>query len=308
MSITIRSVYQLFRRAFQIWLESQAFVYAAALAFFTVFSIAPVMIVAVAVVGVVLGDEAASGQILAELQGAIGTQAAEFVQVAVQNAQLDASGIWATVLGVGLIIVGATTVFAQMQTALNAIWDVRPRPNSSGLLRLLLARLMSLTVLLAIGFVLLVSLLISIAVQVVVTYAEGWLPMSDSLLMVADVSLSLLVITVLFAAIFRILPDVVLSVRDVLPGAVLSAVLFTLGRAVIAEYLARSAPGSAYGAAGSLVMLLIWVNYSSLILLFGAAFNRACLEYREQPIRSRRGAVRVKREILGSTPPQETEA
>ena len=298
MLTTMRRVYRLFRRAFEIWLESQAFVYAAALAFFTVFSIAPVVIVAVAVVGVVLGDEAASGQIMAELQGTIGPQAAEFVQVAVKNAQLDASGLWATVLGVGLIVVGATTVFAQMQKALNAIWDVLPKPERSGVLRLLLARLMSLAVLLAIGFVLLVSLLLSIAVQALITYAQGWLPMSDALLLLADISLSLLVVVVLFSAIFRILPDVVLSVRDVMPGAILSAMLFTLGRAVIAQYLASSAPGSAYGAAGSLVLLLIWVNYSSLILLFGAAFNRAWLEDGEHPIRPRRGAVRVRRELI----------
>lgn len=298
MLTTLRSAYPLFQRAFEIWLDSQAFVYAAALAFFTVFSIAPMVIVAVAVVGVVLGDEAASGQIMADLQGTIGPQAAEFIQVAVKSAQLDAGGIWATTLGIGLIIAGATTVFVQMQKALNAIWGVVPKPTDSSLLRLLVTRLMSLALLLAVGFVLLVSLLLSIAIRAVVDYAGIWLPMSDSLLVLADFSLSLLVVATLFSAIFRILPDVALSFRDVLPGAILSAVLFTIGRIVIAEYLARSASGSAYGAAGSLVLLLIWVNYSSLILLFGSAFNRALLEAREKPIRPRRGALRVKRELF----------
>lgn len=295
---TMCVMYRLLRNAFWIWLESQAFVYAAALAFFTVFSIAPVVIVAVAVVGVVLGDQAASGRIMAQLQDAIGPQAAEFVQIAVRNAQLDPDGIWATVLGVSLIVVGATTVFVQMQKALNAIWDVLPGPDHSGLLRLLLARLLSLAVLLAIGFVLLVSLLLSVAVRAVIDYADSWLPLSNALLLVADLSLSLLVVTLLFGAIFRLLPDVVLRFRDVFPGALLSALLFTLGRALIAQYLARSAPGSAYGAAGSLVVLLIWVNYSSLILLFGAAFNRAYLEYRKHPIQPRRGAVRVERRMV----------
>lgn len=294
----MRVMYQLLRDASGYWLGSQAFVYAAALAFFTVFSIAPVVIVAVAVVGVVMGDQAASGRIMAELQGAIGPQAAEFVQIAVRNAQLDPDGIWATVLGVSLIIVGATTVFVQMKKALNAIWDVLPKPDRSGLLRLLLARLLSLAVLLAIGFVLLVSLLLSVAVRAAISYADSWLPLSSALLLFADLSLSLLVVTLLFAAIFRLLPDVVLRFRDVFPGALLSALLFSLGRALIAQYLARSAPGSAYGAAGSLVVLLIWVNYSSLILLFGAAFNRAYLEYRGRPIQPRRGAVRVKRTLI----------
>lgn len=292
----MREFYLLLRDAFRIWLESQAFVYGAALAFFTVFSIAPVVIVAVAVVGVVLGDEAASGRIMAQLHGAIGPQAAEFVQMAVRNARLDPDGTWATVLGVILIMVGATTVFAQMQKALNAIWGVLPKPDRSGLLKLLLSRLLSLAVLLAIGFVLLVSLLLSVAVQAVIGYADGWLPMSNTWLLAADVGLSLLVVTLLFGAMFRLLPDVVLRFRDVFPGALLSALLFTLGRALIAQYLAHSAPGSSYGAAGSLVVLLIWVNYSSLILLFGAAFNRAWLNYLERPIQPRRGAVRVQRQ------------
>ena len=306
--IAALKLYALLRRAIDIWLDSQSFVYAAALAFFTVFSIAPVVIVAVAVVGLVLGDDAASGQIMAELEGTIGPQAAQFVQVAVQNAQLDASGVWATSLGVALIVLGATTVFAQMQKALNAIWDVEPKPDRSGLLRLLLARLLSLAALLAIGFVLLVSLLLSIAVRAFIDYADSWLPMSDSVLIGADIGLSLLVATLLFAAIFRILPDVLLSFRDVLPGALVTALLFSLGRALIGQYLAHSAPGSAYGAAGSLVLLLLWVNYSSLILLFGAAYTRAYLEQREQPIRTRRMAVRIRRQIVEQTNNAEAKA
>ncbi len=290
--------YRVLQRAATLWLEAQAFVYAAALAFFTVFSIAPVVVVAVAVVGLVLGEDAASGRIMAELEQAIGAEAAEFVQVAVHNVQLDPSGVWATALGIGLIMLGATTVFGQMQNALNAIWAVTAKPSRSSMLRLLLTRLLSLTVLLAIGFVLLVSLLLSVAVRAVVAFAQDWLPVSEALLIWADLSLSLLVVTGLFAMIFRILPDVVLSFRDVLLGAFITAVLFTLGRTVIALYLAHSATASAYGAAGSLVLLLMWVNYSSLILLFGAAFTRADLERRGQPIVPRSMAVRVEHAVI----------
>ena len=297
----LRSFAQLLQRSLTLWLESQAFVYAAALAFFTVFSIAPVVIVAVAVVGAVLGEDAASGRIMAELEGTIGPQAAEFVQVAVQNAQLDSGGIWATVMGVGLILLGATTVFGQMQNALNAIWEVVPKPDRSGLLRLLLTRLLSLTVLLAIGFVLLVSLLLSVAIRAIITWAQDWLPVADSLLLWADMALSVAIVTLLFAAIFRILPDVLLRFRDVLAGAFLTAVLFTIGRALIAWYLARSAAASAYGAAGSLVVLLMWVNYSALILLFGAAFTRAHAEQRGVTIRPRGLAVRTERRLLQPT-------
>lgn len=287
--------YKVVREAIGYWSAAQAFVYAAALAFFTVFSIAPVVIVAVAVVGVVLGPEAASGQIMTELQDAIGTQAAQFVQAAVLSARVDTKGTWATVLGFALILVGATTVFSQMQNALNAIWDVAAKPDRSGILRLLLSRLMSLTILLAIGFVLLVSLLLSVVVRSIIAFAQDWLPMNESLLLWADFGVSLLLVTLLFATIFRVLPEVVLSFRDVLLGAFITALLFTLGRALISAYLARSAAASAYGAAGSLVMLLLWVNYSSWILLFGAAFVRAHLQYRGKPIVPRAMAVRVHR-------------
>ena len=290
--------YRVLQRAATLWLESQAFVYAAALAFFTVFSIAPVVVVAVAVVGLVLGEDAAAGRIMAELEGTIGPEAAEFVQVAVHNVQVDPSGVWATMLGIGLIVLGATTVFAQMQKALNAIWDVAAKPSRSSMLQLLLARLLSLTVLLAIGFVLLVSLLLSVAVRTLITFAEDWLPVSDTLLVWADLGLSLLIVTCLFAMIFRILPDVVLSFRDVLLGAFITALLFSLGRSLIALYLAQSATSSAYGAAGSLVLLLMWVNYSSLILLFGAAFTRAHLEQRGKAIVPRSMAVRVERAVI----------
>lgn len=287
--------YAVLRDTFRFWTEGQAFVYAAALAFFTVFSIAPVVIVAVAVVGLVLGEEAASGQIMTELNGAIGPQAAEFVQTAVLSARLDAGGTWATALGATLILVGATTVFSQMQNALNAIWDVSPKPDRSSILRVLLTRLMSLTILLAIGFVLLVSLLLSVLVRALVEFADDWLPMSDALLLWADFGVSVLLVTLLFAAIFRVLPEVVLSFRDVLLGAFITALLFTVGRSLISAYLAGSAAASAYGAAGSLVVLLLWVNYSSWILLFGAAFVRAHLQMRGKPIVPRAMAVRVRR-------------
>jgi membrane protein len=294
----IKPAIDVLRRALAIWLAAQAFVYAAALAFFTVFSIAPVVIVAVAVAGVVLGDAAASGKIMSELELAIGPQAAEFVQVAVHNVQVDPHGLWATILGVGLIVLGATTVFAQMQNALNAIWEVTARPSRSSLLRLLLTRLLSLAVLLAIGFVMLVSLVLSIAVRALIAFGQAWLPVSETLLIWADFGLSLLLVTLLFAAIFRILPDVVLSFRDVLVGAFASAALFTFGRSLIAWYLAHSAAGSAYGAAGSLVLLLMWVNYSSLILLFGAAVTRAQWESSGRPIVARPLAIRVSRALI----------
>lgn len=294
--------YGILRKALDHWLDAQAFVYAASLAFFTVFSIAPVVIVAVTIVGLVLGEQAATGKIMSQLQEVIGHDAAQFVQGAVMSARIEQSGIWPTVVGITLILVGATTVFAQMQKSLNAIWEVLPSPTRNSIVLLVKARMLSLTVVLAFGFILLVSLLISVVLRAVMTFAQGWLPVPGFVLGALDVLLALAVVTLLFAAIFRILPDVVLAWSDVWVGAFVTAVLFTLGRSLIALYLAQTATHSAYGAAGSLVLLLMWVNYSSLIMLFGAAFTRAHLEARGRSVIPRRTAVRVHRQLVTDAP------
>ncbi|HAW93247.1 TPA: YihY/virulence factor BrkB family protein [Candidatus Azambacteria bacterium] len=280
------------------WLGSQAFIYAAALAFFTVFSIAPILVVVVALVGLVIGESAVQQQLFTQLEGTLGPQAAGVVQTAVVNSQIDQSGIWPALIGILATIVGATTVFAQMQQSLNQIWDVAPRPSKSNLWIFIKSRLLSLTIILAIGFIMLVSLLLSVALRSVMAYAEGWLPVPGWMMVGMELVLSLLVITLLFAAMFKILPDVLLSWRDVLLGAFITGVLFTAGRSLISIYLAYTATASAYGAAGSLALLLLWVNYSSMILLFGAAFTRAHLEGRGKPIRPKSTAVCVQRQLI----------
>lgn len=280
------------------WLASQAFIYAAALAFFTVFSIAPILVVVVTLVGLVMGESAVQGQLFEQLEGTIGQEAAGVVQTAVINSQIDQSGIWPALIGIVATIIGATTVFAQMQLSLNQIWGVAPRPSRSSVWIFVKSRILSLTVILAIGFTLLVSLILSVALRGVMAYAEEWLPIPAWAMVGMELSLSLLVVTLLFAAMFKVLPDVLLSWRDVLLGAFITAVLFTVGRSLIAIYLAYTATASTYGAAGSLALLLLWVNYSSMILLFGAAFTRAHLEGRGLPVRPKRTAVCVHRELI----------
>ncbi len=282
----------------QYWVQSQAFIYAAALAFFTVFSIAPILVVVVTVVGLVIGKSAVQGQLIGQLEGTIGPEAAGVVQTAVINSQIDQSGIWPALIGIVATIIGATTVFAQMQRSLNDIWDVVPRPSRNSLWVFLKSRLLSLTIILAIGFILLVSLLLSVALRGVMAFAEEWLPVPGWAMVGMELFLSLFVVTFLFAAMFKILPDVVLSWRDVLLGAFLTAVLFTVGRSLISIYLAYTATASAYGAAGSLALLLLWVNYSSMILLFGAAFTRAHLEGRGLTVRPKSTAVVVHRKLI----------
>lgn len=286
------------------WMHSQAFIYAAALAFFTVFSIAPVMIVIVAIVGLFLGEETARLELMNQVEAVLGAQATGVVETAIENSRIEGGGLWPTLAGIAATVVGATTVFAQMQKSLNQIWDVVPRPSRNSLWLFLKTRVLSLTIVLAIGFVLLVSLLLSVVVRALMVHAEQWLPVPGWSLMGIEILLSLAVVTMLFAAIFRILPDVLLRWSDVLAGAFITALLFTLGRSLIAWYLANTAAASAYGAAGSLVLLLLWVNYSSLILLFGASICRSRLEADGRPIRPRNTAVRVRRELIEDTNPK----
>ena len=280
------------------WLASQAFIYAAALAFFTVFSIAPILVVVVGLVGLVMGESAVQGELFAQLEATLGPDAAGVVQTAVINSQIDQSGIWPALIGIIATIVGATTVFAQMQQSLNQIWDVAPRPKRNNLWVFIKSRLLSLTIILSIGFIMLVSLLLSVALRSIMAFAEGWLPVPAWAMVGMELVLSLLVITLLFAAMFKILPDVRLSWGDVLLGAFITAILFTAGRSLISIYLAYTSTATAHGAAGSLALLLLWVNYSSMILLFGASFTRAHLEGRGKPIRPKSTAVCVHRELI----------
>ena len=290
--------YSVFKTTVKLWLDAQVFVHAAALAFFTVFSVAPVMIVSVTLVGFVLGESAAQGQIVEQLRAAIGDEAAAAVQTAVENSRIQHSGLLPTLAGVAAMLFGATTVFTQMQTSLNAIWGVAPRPTRSSVFIYMKTRLLSLAVVLGIGFVLLVSLMLSVFVRGVVAFAQDWLPVPVPVVLGVDWVVSLVVITLLFGTIFRVLPDVVLRWRDVVLGAFVTALLFAFGRALIAIYLSTTATASTYGAAGSLVLLLLWVNYSSLILLFGAAFTRAHLQARGRAVRPRATAICVHRQLI----------
>lgn len=295
---TVRHWLSILAAALRHWLDSQAFIYAAALAFFTVFSIAPILVVVVALVGLVIGERAVQGELFTQLEETLGSEAAGVVQTAVVNSQIDQSGFVPALVGIVATIIGATTVFAQMQQSLNQIWGVAPRPKRNNLWALLKSRLLSLTIILAIGFIMMVSLLLSVALRSVMAFAEEWLPVPAWAMVGMEWVLSLLVITLLFAAMFKILPDVLLSWRDVLLGAFITALLFTVGRTFISVYLAYTATASAYGAAGALALLLLWVNYSSMILLFGAAFTRAHLEGRGKPIRPKSVAVCVHRELI----------
>jgi membrane protein len=281
------------RHALRLWLDCNAFSHAGALAFYTLFSLAPVVIIAVSVIGIVLGEQAAHGEIVAQLQDVMGLEAARAVEGAVARSRIEESGLLPSVLGIGALLAGATTVFGQMQYSLNAIWGVTPRPDRNTVLAFLKNRLLSLTVVLAIGFVLLVSLLLGVSVRALLHFTHRFVPAVQALLGGAELLASLAAIALLFCAIFKVLPDVVLRWRDVVVGATVTVLLFSIGRYGIAVYLAYTATASTYGAAGSVVLILLWVYYSSLILLFGAAFTKAHLLARGRPVVPRNSAVLV---------------
>lgn len=286
------------RDAVALWLDCNAFGHAGSLAFYTLFSLAPVVIIAVSVIGVIFGEDAAHGQIVAQLQDLMGRDAAQAVERAVASSRPQTSGLLPTLLGVAALIVGATTVFAQMQFSLNTLWGVAARPSRNSLFVFVKNRLLSLTVVLAIGFVLMVSLLLGVVLRALLRFTHQFVPAVAALMSGAELLLSWLAMSLLFCAIFKVLPDVVLRWRDVVVGALVTALLFSIGRYGIAAYLAYTATASTYGAAGSVVLILLWVYYSSLILLFGAAFTKTHLLARGHPVVPRNSAVRVRRELI----------
>lgn len=291
--------WRVLRDSVRLWLECNAFSYAGSLAFYTLFSLAPVMIIAVMLIGLVFGEDAAHGQIVAQLQGVMGTGAASAVEQAVLNSRVSESGLLPSLLGFGALFVGATTVFAQMQYSLNVIWGVAPKPSYNSILLYIKSRVLSLTVVLAIGFILLVSLVAGVALRAALQAAESVVPAVSVALGSMEALIAFALISALFATIFKVLPDVVLEWRDVIVGAIVTAALFSVGRTGIALYLTHTATASTYGAAGSVVLILMWVYYSSLLLLFGAAFTKVYFVARGNAVQPRNSAVRVQRHLIG---------
>ena len=290
----LRPIATLLKDAVQLWIARDAFQHAGALAFYTLFSLAPLMIILVAIIGTVFGADAARGEISAAIGGLIGPQAAEAVEEAVRRSRLEEAGLLPTVLGLGALLFGATTVFAQVQSSLNQFWGVSAAPTRSGLRVFITTRLLSLGMVLIIGFLLLTSFAISMAITAAVQYADERIPVPPMLMTSLDIATSLLITTLLFGMMFKVLPDVRLRWADVWRAALLTAALFVAGQYAISLYLTRTAPASTYGAAGSLVIVLFWVYYSALILYFGAAITKVAIMRRDGDVTPSPGAVRTR--------------
>ncbi len=268
------AAWTLLKRTYAEWSEDRVPRLAAALAYYTTFSLAPLLIVLIAIAGAVFGAEAVRGQLDDQIRGLLGDNGAKAIQEMVQSATTNkSSGIVATILSVGVLVLGASGVFGELQDSLNTIWEVKPKPGR-GLRGLLHDRLLSFGMVLAIAFLLIVSLVVSAVITGLGTFVGGRAGALAPLWHGVDVIVSIAILSALFAAIFKFLPDVEIAWRDVWVGAVVTSVLFTIGKLLLGIYLGRSSTVSVYGAAGSLVVLLIWVYYSAQILFFGAELTQ----------------------------------
>ena len=250
----------------------------AAIAYYTVFGLAPVLIIVIAIAGLAFGHEASRGAIVAQLSGLMGRESAAALQSMISGADNHKSGIIATVLGIGALLAAASGVFGQMQTALSIIWKAEPK--TSDMSRLLKARAASLELVVALGFLLIVSLAVSTALAALGSYLNSLMPGAAALLHAVNFLISLALISVLFGAIYKVLPDKPIDWGDVAVGAVATALLFTIGRLLIAFYISHTNIASSYGGAGAFVVILVWIYYSSQIFLLGAEFTKAYSETR----------------------------
>jgi membrane protein len=274
----LKTVGSLLKDTVSNWLDDRAMSLAASLAFYTVLSLAPLLVVAVSVAGLLFGEAAARGEIGHQLGGMLGPQGGSAIENVLANAKEPHANIAGTVIGLVVLLFGASSVFGELQDSMNAIWEVKPKPGR-GVMGVVKARFFSFAMVLGVAFLLLVSLVLSAALSAVGKFLGDKLPGGAALWFAINVVISMGVVTLLFALIFKVVPDVKIGWRDVWYGAAFTALLFTVGKALIGIYLGRASIGSPYGAAGSLVVLVVWLYYSAQILFLGAEFTRVYAEH-----------------------------
>jgi membrane protein len=297
--VSFKDIVALVRDSVTEFIDDDCQTQAAALSYYTIFSIPPLLVLLLLLLGAILDPQDLRGHLELQLNALMGATATEQIRNILEQARAPGSGnILATVLSFGALALGASGAFGQLQASLNRAWGVAPDPQQGGLKAFLLKRVFSFGMILSIAFLLLVSLVVSAALTAFGGALVSMLPhgLSATLLQVLNQLLSLLVIAGLFAALFKVLPDARISWRDVRVGGAVTAVLFVLGKFLIGLYLGQSNPGKAFGAAGSLAVLLVWIYYSSMILLYGAEFTQVWADRRGKGIAPQRGAVRVVRE------------
>jgi len=271
--MSLGKVWLLLRLTGEGFIADDAWSRGASIAYFTLFSVAPTLLVVTAVAGLAFGQEAAQGAIVSQLSGLMGRDTAEALQGMIRSASESMHGTLATVLGLIAILLATTGVFGEVQSSLNAVW--KAGQHRSTLSRLVQARIASLGLVIAFGFVLMVSLAVSAALTALMTFLHGIFPVLEVGLAVVDFVLSIVLISALFAALYKVLPDTPIAWHDVIVGAVCATLLFAGGKYLIALYIGQSNIASSFGAAGALIVLLLWIFYSAQIFLLGAEFTRA---------------------------------
>jgi membrane protein len=264
----------LLQKAGKAWMDDFAPSMGAAISYYTVFSLAPLLVIVIAIAGAVFGREAVTGQIVAQLSGLIGKDGAEVVQGLVASASNSKHGLLAGLVSIAILLVGATTVFAELQSALDRIWHVPVAQKPSGVWGLLRSRILSFGLILGLAFLLMVSLAVSAGVAAFGSWAGGLMPGSEALLHILNIVVSVVITTVLFGMIFKLMPSTRIAWRDVWIGAGVTAVLFEVGKLLIGLYIGKSSMSESFAAAGSLVVLLAWVYYAAQIFLLGAEFTK----------------------------------
>lgn len=285
---------RILRDTIRVWIERDAFTQSAALAFFALFSLGPVLVVFNSGAGLFFEAGAVRHQIVGQFELLMGPAPATAVNAMLERAAFGMTGTLARVIGIATFVVGTTSVFVQLQDSLNRMWDVAPKPGPL-IHKLLWKRLISFAVLLTLGFVLVVSLALAATIQALQNFFEGYAKLPSAVFEAGNAAVSYLLVTVLFALLYRVLPDVEIPWGDVWLGAVVTALLLTAGKWAIGFYLGRSELATGYGGAGSMIVLLFWVFYASLLVLFGAVFTRVQSQhFHEHHRRAMAGARRVK--------------
>ncbi len=267
-----KNIWEVIKETFSEWSDDQVPKLAASLSFYTVFSITPLLLIAIGVAGLIFGEAAAQGEIVNKIEDFVGKEGAVLVQEALKNSKESSTGILATVIGLVTLLIGASAVFLELQDSLNRIWDVRQKPGSS-IKTLIRNRLLSFLLVISMGILLFATLLISALITGFMGFLSNYLAMPGFIFILVDLIVSLVLVTSLFAIVFKFLPDVELDWKDVKIGAFVTALLFVLGKYLISLYLSKSSYGSTFGAAGSLALLLVWIYYSAQIVYLGAEFT-----------------------------------
>lgn len=268
-------ILKMLKTAFIRWWDRDPFREGAIIAYYAIFSLPGLLVLVLVLAGYFFGQEAISGSLNKQISGAIGTDSAEMVQTMIKSSMKNKDSIWASILGIITIIMGATAVFAQFQKSINNIWEVEPSTEKSGIWLFLKSRLFSFGLIITIAFLLLISLVLSSMLSALSNWIANSL--SESLLVlfvVIDAVVSIGMVTVLFAMMFRILPDAKIKWRSVWIGAFITAILFAIGKYALGLYFGKADPASGYGAAGTIILVLLWANYSSMIVFYGAEFTK----------------------------------